>query len=329
ARSDRPWVWDVVGALAVLAALGCKNTFAVLVPAQMLLRIAPEGHGWAAGLRRHGRRAVLLALTLLLPIVHYVCFRLNWHPGQYPPTGPSLGQLVDMLRTIKGALSLEWLAAGWLMAAMAVTVAGRWVNVWQDYRPAWLAGGVLALLGLAVYLPVRGAAGRYAMPAVWGVDLMVATLLSAAEEVPSIWWRRAGWGAVAAGLVVVAITNLARQEKFAARAALLWQIVETLEQQAPPGSRIDWMAGPDLNAEEGVHVAWHLEGRGRVDLRLRVVSAEGAPLGRVELPAAATEADFLVSVAPPSEADGWRLAREFTVPYWWGRRVFRCSLWER
>src|SRR5262249_45430127 len=30
ARSSRPWVWDLLGACAILAALGCKNTFAAL-----------------------------------------------------------------------------------------------------------------------------------------------------------------------------------------------------------------------------------------------------------------------------------------------------------
>src|SRR5262249_37919453 len=37
-RSSRPWVWDAIGVLAVLAALGCKVTFAAVVPAQVLLR---------------------------------------------------------------------------------------------------------------------------------------------------------------------------------------------------------------------------------------------------------------------------------------------------
>src|SRR5262249_46574565 len=39
ARSSHPLVWDVAGVAGVLAALGCKNTFAALVPAQMFLRV--------------------------------------------------------------------------------------------------------------------------------------------------------------------------------------------------------------------------------------------------------------------------------------------------
>ena len=43
ARSPRSWLWDILGAACVLAAVGCKITFLALVPVQMLLRIAPEG----------------------------------------------------------------------------------------------------------------------------------------------------------------------------------------------------------------------------------------------------------------------------------------------
>src|SRR5262245_53401275 len=74
-RSRHAWRWDLGGALCVLAALGCKNTFAALVPAQMLLRMTGGGLGLREGWRQHGRRACFLALTLMLPVVHYIVFR--------------------------------------------------------------------------------------------------------------------------------------------------------------------------------------------------------------------------------------------------------------
>src|SRR5437764_76306 len=43
ARSARPLRWEVASAACVLVALGCKNTFAALVPAQVALRMWPEG----------------------------------------------------------------------------------------------------------------------------------------------------------------------------------------------------------------------------------------------------------------------------------------------
>src|SRR5207302_9740169 len=96
--SPRAWAWDLAGAGAVLMALGCKNTFAALVPAQVLLRALPDGATLREGWRQHGRRALLLSVTLAAPIVHFVWFKLNWHPGQYAPQGPSLTQLGRMLR---------------------------------------------------------------------------------------------------------------------------------------------------------------------------------------------------------------------------------------
>src|SRR5262249_42869981 len=56
-RSSRPARWDLAGALALLAALGCKNTFAALVPVQLFLRLAPDRLPLREGWRRHGRRA--------------------------------------------------------------------------------------------------------------------------------------------------------------------------------------------------------------------------------------------------------------------------------
>lgn len=90
ARSPWPWPWDLVGVLCVLVALGCKNTFIALIPAQVLLRVAPAGGDWVRGWRQHGRRAGLMALTALLPIGHFIYFKLHWHPGQYQPGGPTL-----------------------------------------------------------------------------------------------------------------------------------------------------------------------------------------------------------------------------------------------
>ena len=96
-RSSRPWIWDLAGMLAVLAALGCKNTFAALVPAQVLLRLAPDGQSLREGWRQHGRRALLLLLPLLLPVIHFIIFTLSWRPGQYTMNLTCLGQARRMV----------------------------------------------------------------------------------------------------------------------------------------------------------------------------------------------------------------------------------------
>ena len=82
---------------AVLCAMGCKNTFTRSCRRNSVLRMYADGTSWVAGLRRHGLRALLLSLTLALPIGHYAYFRLHWHPGQYPPTSVTVEQLGRML----------------------------------------------------------------------------------------------------------------------------------------------------------------------------------------------------------------------------------------
>src|SRR5579885_303829 len=336
--SRRPWLWDAAGILGVLAALGCKNTFAVLVPAQLVLRVLPDGVSWREGLRLYGRRAGVLLLPLAMPVVHYVWYKLNWHPGQYATTPPTLGFVGTFLKGIAGAVSIDFLGAGLALALLAVVVA-RWPGVSRtsptrqpgqpsSWRRPVLAGLVLLVLGVGVYLPIGAVSGRYAMPAVWGVDLLIAVLLSELATAPAVWLRRAAWAAIGCGLVAAAAANVGRQEKFARRADLLWQTLEHVEQTAPPGACVAWQSGPALNIEEGIHFAWHLHARGRTDIRVRLLAEDGHDATRCELPACAQAPDYLITER--AAADGsWHVAHEFTASYWAGRRRYQCYLWEK
>ena len=154
ARSSRPWRWDLAGILCMLVALGCKNTFVALVPAQLFLRTVPDGRDFREGFRRHGLRAALLALPLLLPAVHYAVFRSQWHPGQYEPGSPTWAQLGRMASALKGALSLEWLAPGFLLALIALGGRRGLQIMWDEYRVGCVTGSLLLLGGIAVYLPM-------------------------------------------------------------------------------------------------------------------------------------------------------------------------------
>src|SRR5439155_1339514 len=177
------------------------------------------------------KRACWLAVTLLLPIGHYIYYRLNWHAGQYPPAGPTMAQLGRMLRALPGAISVDFVGVG-LALALATTIAAKCSGTVLGaarYRATWVAGALLLLCGIAVYLPIPAMSGRYTMPAVWGLDLILAAFLSVLADVPATAWRRAAGVGLAAGLAAVAIANVGRQEKFAARADVLWQAVETVE----------------------------------------------------------------------------------------------------
>jgi hypothetical protein len=327
-RSDRAWPWDLASALGVLAALGCKNVFAALVPVQMFLRVAAGGLGWREGLRRHGLRAAALALTLLLPVGHYAYYRLHWHPGQYPLTGPTLAQLGRLLSGLRGAVSLDFMAVGLAVMLVALRWGRAGVQPKGDYRVVWAAGALLAVCGVAVYLPIPALSGRYTMPAVWGVDLMLAALLSGLAAVPALAWRRAAWGGLVLGLAVVAGANVGRQEKFAARAALLWDTLEYVEQTATPEEHVAWVSSPGLNVEEGIHFRWHLLARGHRDLMVELYDEQGRPEERCELPPAQGGATLAVTGTPaPPPGGAWELRQQFRRPYWAGRKEYDCYLW--
>jgi hypothetical protein len=300
ARSPRPWKWDLLGPVALLMALGCKNTFAAVLPAQLLLRLLADGSSLRNGWRRHGRAACLLLWPLLLPMTHFILFKLQWHPGQYSAS-LSAAQLGRLARMVTGALSPWFVGPGLLLAVLVVVWHQRTAcapQVWQRHRLACLAGLALLLCGTAVYAPLDIVSGRYAMPAVWGADVLIAVLLSELAEVRWPGWRRAAFAAFGCGLAAVAVANVGKQEKFAARADVLWQTLERVAQEAPPGACIAWQSGPDLNAQEAVHFLWHLQARGRADLALCVLDEEGRRLthsGASPVPTAEGEPSFLVS----------------------------------
>lgn len=336
ARSSRPWRWDIAGALSMLAALGCKNTFAAVVPAQLLLRVAPEGRHVLAGCRRHGWHAAALSLTLLLPLVHYVVFVHTWHPGQYEPVVPSLAQLGRMLKAVLGAVSIDFMGPGLLLALIAVSVrrapATRsedpFRQVSRQYRAALLTGAMLLIFGIGIYLFMPGVTGRYTMPAVWGADLWIAALVSALAAAPPCVWRRAAFLGLGAGLTTVAVANLGSQDKFAARARLLWQAVEFVEDKASTGDAVAWMGGPDLNVAEGIHFSWHLQGRGRGDLTVQLLDSAGNPVSSPGVQPSTHSPTFLITGASsPRPAVEWHRLRRFTSAYWGGWRECSCTVW--
>jgi hypothetical protein len=338
ARSRRPWKWDFAGSLCLLAALGCKNTFAALVPAQLLLRLLASGLPLREAWRCHARRAVLLTLPLLLPVVHFIIFNLGWHPGQYR-LGPSWAQLSGMLRTIGGAMSLGFVGPGLVLAALVVTLhprssadRGPWAclrTVWQRHRVTCVAALALLVCGTATYLLSSGVAGRYSMPAVWGADLAVAVLFAELGAVRATTWRRLAYGIFGCGLVAVAVANVGRQDRFAARAALLWRALEHVAAEAPPNACVAWVDGPALNVEEGIHFAWHLQARGRDDVTLRLFDEDGRPLSRPEIPGSERQPSLLVSGTPIQPPGGpWRRVRDFSAFYWAGQRRYDCYLWQ-
>ena len=338
-RSRRPWRWDLAGLLAVLAALGCKNTFAALIPAMILLRVFPDGLSLREGWRRNGRRGLLFLLALLPVFAHYAIFKLGWRPGQYTTGTASWAQLWRMLFVVLGAVGVTFVGPGLVVAGLAVWM-GKWATRCPDslresatfLRAACLAGGALLVAGIGIYLPLDAVSARYSMPAVWGADLLVAVLLHALWQRPApvARLRLAAGVLLGCGLAAGLVANLGRQDRFAARAHLLWQVLEHVEAQAPPDACIAWLGGPQLNVEEGIHFCWHLHNRGRDDIDVALLDDRGTPLARRELAPAGGPPLFLVSGTRSDPPGGpWRKERDFRACYWCGCRRYDCALYRR
>ncbi|MGL4424587.1 MAG: hypothetical protein ACRCZF_28295 [Gemmataceae bacterium] len=332
-RSTRPWAWDLAGMIAFVMALGCKNTFAGLIAPLLILRIWNESLGWKQSLRQSTLRSLVLLLPLALPAAHYFYFKAHWHPGQYETHPPSFAQLGRILNSLKGATSVEFVGIGMAVCTGLVLVRQGW-RAFMPYRVAIVAGLVLTLAGIAVYLPMTMMSGRYSMPAVWGLDILGAVVLSAFGSLPRERWRQCGYVLLWLGLLAVTISNMGKQEKFAARAKMLWQALEEVEKAAPTNASIDWVSGDAtrgaLNIEEGIHFRWHLLHRGRTDLVVNLVDEMGEKLVRVELPEAAQLPSLEVRGMPGNQPvavpAGWGTLGVYRAEYQLGRKVFVCQV---
>jgi hypothetical protein len=325
-RSARPFAWELAAIAGTSLALGCKNTFAALVPAEWILRLDPDASG-----RRPGSavRAALLAVPLLFAAAHLAVFLRGWHPGQYAIRLPGVAELAAFAKALRGAASLDFVGAGLVLAVVAVARNGRLARVLRDHRGASLAGAALLAAGTGVYLPLGTVAGRYTIPAVWGVDLWIAALVSTLVTIEANRAKRLAIAALGIGLVLVAAANLGRQEKLASRHRMLWEALHAIERSAPKDATIAWVAGV-VGAEEGVHFGWHLRGRGRGDLSIAVYDAAGNLLPRRELGDARGAPILAITgrTSPPL-AGRWRKAQDFSTGYRLGFRSHACSLWER
>jgi hypothetical protein len=341
ATSPEPLSWDIASAVAVVVALGCKNTFIAIIPAQVVLRLWPDGVTLRAAWAANGWRALALSATAALPVAHYLYFKAYWHPGQYEPQAPSLLQLVRVLSGLKGAMSADYMALGFgllLAAVWAGTRAAGGVSrslarqVWESHRAALLCAGLLAAAGVFVYLPMSAMSGRYVMPAVWGLDLLFALALTGLVRLPATKYRCAAWAGIAAGLTATLVTCELRQEKLAARSEMLWEALRYCEEVVPPGGTVAWVGGDplrgELGVEEGVHFRWHIEKRGHNDVRILLLAADGSPIDRPEVERPTDPPRYRLSAEPPTDP-GWEPVKTFEAKYGFGRKRFTCVLSRR
>jgi hypothetical protein len=236
---------------------------------------------------------------------------------------------LNQVKSLIGAISLPFLACGLVLAIISLvkdekkqTEPTSDESLWARYRAAIVTGTVLLLGGVAVYSPLGAISGRYAIPAVWGIDLALAILLSQLLLVRVTLCRRAAWAALLVGLTATAVSHVGKQQKFMARANMLWNALEWVEQYAPPNATVAWISGlnpqQSLDASEGIHFQWHLERRQRPDIKVVIVE----PGQRVPI-------DVHLAVWGPAQsgsATPMQLCAGFATDYWVGMRRYECKL---
>ena len=338
ARSEQSWRWDLAAMACAVLAVGCKNVFAVMIPAQMFLRVCEPHYSLGDGVKRHGWRAALLGCTVVLPVVHFICYRLTMHANRYDLAWDDR-QPLRMLNALLGGMGKDFL--GPAIAAAILLVAWSW---WRGTlaapadgaraesdpardRAALGTGLILFFLGWGVYAPMQGVAGRYTFPGVWGLDLLCALLWTRLARTPP-GLRNITYALVGCGLLACVLANVGKQEKNTARLTALWEALSCVEERVPTGSHIGWVGvadrkkTEDLEIGEGIHFRWHLEARGRRDLRWQDDS----------IVATQNEPEFLItgSTTPPDfSPSSWDLLKECRHSYWFGRKEVICCVWRR
>lgn len=348
-RSAHPWCWDVIGFLGVLAALGCKNTFIALIPAQVFLRVYSDGASIREGIRRHWKAAAFLSLAAIMPIAHFIWFKYNWRPGNYTTSPPTWAQLARILTSYRGGIGLDVLGAGMALAVAAQYVwhrrpeatdgvhepssgPGRWIVEWFGRnRAAVVAGLVLWTASVVVYLPMNAMTGRYTIPGIWGLNLIVAVLLGGLVDLRLPHWTRAAWTALGIGIAVILVQTVGKEFEFRARNELLWETVEWIERDVPDGSRVAWICQEnlrnDLDPQEGVHVYWHIKERKRKQVKIDLYSADGKPVESTDMLHIDGTPDWAVwGLAPNPWRSNWEVRQHWEVPYWLGLRRFQCTI---
>lgn len=321
--------WDAVAFVFALLALGVKNTFAAIIPAQFFLRLAGDGLPARETFRERLGPALLLAGNFLWPVLHLAWIKLDGLPRTYQTQSLAPRYILRFGRALGGAIHIEWMAP-----ALAIGAGLLWWTRSSTPHDRSARAGLLitaALLlafGFLVYWPMQSLAGRYMIPAAWGLDLLIVLTLDAGFRVSTTLWRKALMGAFAAGLAVTAFVNLARQEWMGQRSQMLWNALVDLETRAAPtdtvlfvGKKYVDLKPGDLGESEGIHFRMHLQQRNRRPLAVTIVS---------EPPREPREQGvWLLSGLVERPAGTWSLTRVYETEPMLRRKKSSCRLWSR
>ena len=210
---------------------------------------------------------------------------------------------------------------------VAATTIAR--DAWNGHRAAIGSGLLLICAGIVIYLPMGAMSGRYVMPGIWGLDILIGIVLSHFILIPGSLPKRAAWAALSIGMIAVASANIGKQETQIARTRMLWDALEWVEGNVPRDTTIGWFGGIDpqstLSAEEGVHFAWHLRARSKAHVRVILFDERGIPWDRVEIQDRSDVLDLrIVGMARASRDSSWQEQSRFIETYWAGWKKHEC-----
>jgi hypothetical protein len=181
--------WDVLAFLAMTGAALIKESFVILIPALLALRLACEihfrGRSWAESFRRV---VPLLAVGCALFVVGVaiVGIIVASQPSGYSATASGLS-----LASLAPSRLFRLLSTMELATALAVA-AGVWVVLWfgkESSRTTLVAGAAVWGLWVVPQLVLysNGIQGRYLVPAVVGVAAAIALSLANVLRRPRLW----------------------------------------------------------------------------------------------------------------------------------------------
>lgn len=319
ASSEKTWRWDMAAWLLMALAIGCKNTMVAVLPALLLLRAWDPVTGFT--LRKRLLPLMILGSAGLLFVAHLVAYKLDPHPKEYVTTTPGMGHLLSWFRALTRAEGLEFIGPG-----LALTGLAGWYRQ-SSFQPLphqtrlVAVAVVLVFFGVGIHLPVAGVSGRYSVVAGWGIDLLVGLFLTLGVSHGQAYLARWGLVLVGCGLAVATLAGYDRMARQAARAALLWEVVEAVEADTSSRAPIAWVGDSmpsrnQIGLGEGVHFGWHLEGRGRYPVPVVPLNTwpESSAMSRV----------ISSSAEPPP---GWKLKQAFEQPIFPLGGTDRCYLY--